>query len=333
MTDSMMKPIVVFSRGNFPESTHYGSVCIVKDNGERVFDFGDSSSPVFLRSTLKPFQALALFSSSAVKKFGLNREAIAIGCASHIGGSVHRGVVQKILDLIGEKKEMLQCGVHWPIDREAVKELYFANKKPDSLFHNCSGKHVCFLATTKALGEDLGSYLDPESLTQKEIRKIIEKFTDNTNLQLGIDGCSAPNYATSLYSGALALSRFATGSIPEYREGCSEIITSLAENPELLRGKDHFDSIITKRLGGVGFSKIGAEGVIALSLRVNGEGFGILIKISDGDPSHRAGFAVAVNLLDRFKLMEDLGDLKLKFGERNILNAASKVTGEIKVLC
>lgn len=328
-----MKPIIFFSRGSLPESVHYGSVCVVKQSGERIFDFGDTSSPVFLRSTLKPFQALALFSSSAVKKFGLNREAIAIGCASHIGGSVHRGVIQKILDQIGEKKEMLQCGVHWPIDREAVKELYLANKKPDSLFHNCSGKHVCFLATTKALGEDLGSYLDPESRTQKEVRKIIEKFTDNTNLHLGIDGCSAPNYATSLYSGALALSRFATGSIPEYREGCSEIITSLAENPELLRGKDHFDSIITKRLGGIGFSKIGAEGVIALSLRVRDEGFGILIKISDGDPSHRAGFAVALNLLERFKLMTNLEDLKIKFGERSIYNAANKVTGEIKVLC
>lgn len=333
MTDSMMKPIVVFTRGNLAESTHYGSVCVVKHSGEKIFEFGDPTSPVFLRSTLKPIQALALFSSSAVKKFGLNRKAIAIGCASHIGGSIHREVVQNILDLIGEKKEKLQCGVHWPIDREAVKELYLSNKKPDSLFHNCSGKHVCFLATTKALGEDLDGYLDPESPTQKEIRKIIETFTSDTNLHLGIDGCSAPNYATSLYSGALSLSRFAAGSIPEYRESCTEIITSLAENPELLRGKDHFDSIITKRLAGFGFSKVGAEGVLALAIRVRGEGYGVLIKISDGDPSHRAGFAVALNLLERFKLMSNIEDLKPKFGERNIFNAANKVTGEIKVLC
>jgi hypothetical protein len=31
--------------------------------------------------------------------------------------------------------------------------------------------------------------------------------------------------------------------------------------------------------------------------------------------------------------VDDLAELKLKFGERPILNAAKKVTGEIKVLC
>jgi L-asparaginase II len=58
-----------------------------------------------------------------------------------------------------------------------------------------------------------------------------------------------------------------------------------------------------------------------------------MIKISDGDPMHRAGYAVALKLLERFKLVDDLAELKLKFGERHILNAAKKVTGEIKVLC
>lgn len=328
-----MIPVVTLTRGGLTESTHYGSVCLVKDNGEKIFEYGDTISPIFMRSTLKPFQALSLFSSKAVQKFKLDRKLIAIATASHVGSIEHRTQVSRLLEAIGVDQSKLQCGTHWPIDRDSIKELYLSERKPDSLFHNCSGKHADLLATTKSIGADLDLYLDPNSPTQMEVRRVLQEFSEDSNLILGIDGCSAPNYATSLFRSALALSRFAGQKISEFKEGCSEILLALSENAELLRGKDQFDTILTKKLKGAGFSKIGAEGMLAIALRSNGSSFGLMIKISDGDPMHRAGYAVALKLLERFKLVDDLAELKLKFGERHILNAAKKVTGEIKVLC
>src|SRR5690606_10260873 len=118
--------------------------------------------PIFPRSAIKAIQALAMFRSGAVEKFGLTDEEIAIACASHNGEARHVDVVKGFLKKIGCSADDLECGAHPPTDRAAKKALQAKGEAPSALHNNCSGKHSGMLAVARALGVDTKGYVTRE---------------------------------------------------------------------------------------------------------------------------------------------------------------------------
>jgi L-asparaginase II len=135
-------------------------------------------------------------------------------------------------------------------------------------------------------------YIDFRHPIQQEI---LETFADMCGLQvdqvsLGIDGCSAPNFAASLYNTAFGVARFCDIEIlkSSRAQACRTIVTAMTSNPEMVGGPERFDTHLMEVGKGRILSKAGAEGFQVLGLLPGALGadspaLGIAIKISDGD--------------------------------------------------
>jgi L-asparaginase II len=113
-------------------------------------------------------------------------------------------------------------------------------------------------------------------------------------IHLGIDGCSAPNFAVPLYNSALAFAKLVDpGQLPETRaEACVKITSAMTSHPEMVSGPVEFDCRLMQVGAGKIVCKRGAEGFQAIGLlpgaiSANSPGIGIAIKIMEGDLGQR----------------------------------------------
>ncbi|MFT5439920.1 MAG: L-asparaginase II, partial [Alphaproteobacteria bacterium] len=98
-TDATPNPVLVEAvRGDMTESSHRGSLAVVDAHGRVVMAIGDTESPVFARSAIKPIQALALIETGAANGFHLANAQIALACASHNGAETHVELVANWLE-------------------------------------------------------------------------------------------------------------------------------------------------------------------------------------------------------------------------------------------
>ena len=97
--------LAVVERGGFVESRHVGSAVVLGPDGEVVRDLGDTSAPVLPRSSMKPFQALAVMTSGVT----LRGEDAAIATASHSGTPQHVALVRGLLARVALPASALRC--------------------------------------------------------------------------------------------------------------------------------------------------------------------------------------------------------------------------------
>ena len=272
-------------RGNWVENRHRGTFSVVDDNGKIVASIGDYQRPVFPRSAIKSLQAMAMFRSGAVEKFGLDDEEIALACASHNGESAHVEGVQRFLDKIGCSIDDLECGAHPPSHSAARKALQKSGNAPSAIHNNCSGKHSGMLAVAKALGVPTKDYSKRVHPVQKLVREVVERIIGQelTEDRCGLDGCSIPTWAAPLNTFAEGFARMASGNgLPdEMREDAFQIFDAATKNPFLIRGTDSLDTDLMTAFGGRLMIKIGADGVFCGALRDKSLGFAL--KIDDGN--------------------------------------------------
>jgi L-asparaginase II len=276
-------------------------------------DLGIADTVTYLRSSLKAFQTLPLLFSGAAEHFEFNDKEVALACASHNGEPVHTEIVAGMLHKIGVGPEMLQCGIHEPYSVRAAQTLRERGEKPNALHNNCSGKHAAMLAFAKHLRAPLDTYLDPTHPVQQAILEVVSKFSDvpRNELLLGTDGCSAPVVAMPLKSMALAYARLVNPPQSfehELRDACKRIVKVMTTYPELIGGTtDRLDTEIMKAVPGQLISKVGAEGVYTAGILPNAryrEGFGLALKIEDGD-DHRARPTVVIEALRQLGMLRD----------------------------
>ena len=117
-----MKTEVLVYRGDLVENRHRVSLALYGEEGLLAYG-GNPTLVSYMRSSAKPFQALALFLSGAVERFGLGEEEIALATASHDGTPRHVEVVARFLEKLGLGPGHLACGVHPPFSREAREAL------------------------------------------------------------------------------------------------------------------------------------------------------------------------------------------------------------------
>ena len=279
--------LAVVERSGFIESRHIGAAVVMSADGSVVTELGDITSPIFARSTLKPFQALASMQSGVP----LRGAQVAIACGSHIGSLDHMDVVEGMLKAAGVKEDQLQCPAAWPEDETARTWLVQTERGKSRLAFNCSGKHAAFLWACTENGWDTHSYLEPNHPLQQRIRSVIEEYCGEKIAHLGIDGCGAPVAAVSLTGLARAFSLLAKAPGDNNSNArAATIATSMLDYPWAVQGRGRANTIVMDELGII--AKVGAEGVLVLATP---QGVSVAIKILDGHV--RATTLVGLTLL------------------------------------
>ena len=341
-----VQPILELTRGSIVEATHFGSIAVVDSNGKLLHSYGDPDTVAFLRSSAKPFQALPFVEQGGVEHYNYTQAELALSCASHETAQSHLDTVQGMQQKIGIEENKLQCGPHLPGDAEKLKEVIIHDIHPTANFNNCSGKQTSMLAFAKMRGLPLENYLALDHPIQKDILKTFSEMCgiEMDKVGLGIDGCSAPNFAVPLVNAALGMARICDPrDLSEARAtACKKITDAMTMHSEMVSNYGEFDCELMKIGAGKIVTKRGAEGfqIIGLMPGVYGKnGVGIAFKVTDGDKSSmsdkletsaRVRPSVTLEILKQLKVLNEAQLQSLaKFGPVKILkNYAGLVTGK-----
>jgi L-asparaginase II len=305
-------------RGNTIESIHRGHIIVLDGDGREIFSLGNPEFITFSRSAIKPFQAIPFLLSGAAERFGFLENEIALACASHSAEKIHVAIAAKMLEKIGLSETDLRCGWHYPFHPESAHLLIQKCEKPNQLHNNCSGKHAAMLAFAKQVGADLQTYEHIENPIQQQIFTIISEFTEipKDEINLGIDGCAAANFALSLRGMARSFAKLVfppKGFDDELREACRRIVAAMMNYPELIGGTERLDTLVMQAASGKMIGKVGAEGLWLCGILPSPKwkrGLGIALKIEDGEDL-RARTVAGIELLRQLEVLkaDDLRDL------------------------
>jgi L-asparaginase II len=258
-------------RSGFVESVHHGSVVVLGPDG-LVLTAGDTTSPIFPRSSNKPLQALGMVRSG----LELDGELLALVCSSHSGEAFHRDGVRQILSGAGLDEGALQNTPALPLD-EVEKQAWLASGRGvSSLVQNCSGKHAGMLATCVAAGWDPATYRDPKHPLQQAIASTLAELASEPVAAVGVDGCGAPVMAISLTGLASAFAGLAT-AVPGSTE--HRVAAAMRAHPEWVGGTRRGVTALMRGLPGL-IAKDGAEAVYAAALP---SGLAVAVKVADGN--------------------------------------------------
>jgi L-asparaginase len=300
-------------REGIVESVHEVHATVCDSRGRVLSVAGDAEHPTFIRSALKPFQALAVTGGGILERFQLTDRDLAVMCSSHAGEIFHTRQVFNILWQADVETEALQC----PIPQG----------KTSPLENNCSGKHAGMLAVCRVHGWPIHNYLERNHPLQK---LILTKFSEILKMPpdefIGVhDDCGAPVYLMPISQMATLYAHLASGESLDLER----IVRAMVHHPEMIAGTNKFDTQLMQLAEGEIVSKAGAEGVQCLG-KV-GEGMGLTIKAMDG--SKRAKYAVAIYLLQQMgwitpAVSEILTDRFVSIGSYTRL----EVTGELAMV-
>ena len=321
-------PLIELTRGGTLECQHMGSVAVVNAQGKLLAHAGDAHWLTFSRSTLKALQALPFVEAGGPQQFSLNGEQIALLCASHNGEAAHVANVDQMLDKAGLTYKALRCGCHVPgmftlLDIAPPPDLKF-----DERHNNCSGKHAGFLAYCVQHGHALDDYIDPSHPLQQAIRRDVARATgmDANDLKMGIDGCSAPNYALPLANLARGYARLASGARDaEFGTSFALLGEAMTAHPEMVSGAGRNDLAFMRAGRGDWVTKVGADGVQVVGSKSRGEA--LAIKLMDANKP--ALFAATVEALDQLGWLDDVQRAELKpWRAERIVNARGLLVGQ-----
>lgn len=269
-------PMVEIWRGDFLESAHSGHAVVCDDSGQIVEAWGDPEAIVLPRSSAKMIQALPLITSGAAEAAGLTSEHLALACASHNGAAIHTTRVEGWLKARGLSDAALRCGPQVPDDRPAREAMICAHESPCQIHNNCSGKHAGFLTLAQHLGAG-PEYVDADHPVQKACLDAFESTTGETSPGFGVDGCSAPNFATSLTGMARAMAHFAAAPTDSAE---AQLHQAMRQHPDLVAGEKRSCTELMRAMDGKVAIKTGAEAFFIAILPE--QKLGVALKIVDG---------------------------------------------------
>jgi L-asparaginase len=268
---------VRFLREGIIESIHQVQAVVCDNRSRPLMVAGNPETATFVRSALKPFQALAVTTTGTLERYGLSDKDLAIICSSHRAKVEQVRQVFKILWRCDIDPSTLQCPI--PAGKRSPLE------------YNCSGKHAGMLAVCQQRNWIISSYLQRSHPVQQLIlQKIAELLRMPAEEIIGArDDCGAPTYFLQLGQIASLYALLAAGDSLDMER----ILRAMTHHPTMIAGEGEFDTEVMRLTEGELVSKSGAEGIQCIG-RV-GESMGLAIKVMDG--AKRAKYAVAVHLL------------------------------------
>ena len=259
------------------ESTHRVQAAVCDNRGRVLSVAGNSDTATFIRSALKPFQALAVTTTGTLDRYELTDRDLAIICSSHQGTIEQARQAFNVLWRSHVDSSKLQCPI--------------PEGKTSPLQYNCSGKHAGMLAVCQQRHWPLETYLRRKHPVQQLIlTKVAEMLGMPAEEFISArDDCGAPTYFMQLGQMASLYAQLASGDNLDMER----IVRAMTHHPAMVAGEGIFDTELMRLSEGEVVSKSGAEGVQCIG-RV-GEGMGLAIKVTDG--AKRAKYAVAIHLL------------------------------------
>lgn len=326
-------PLAEIHRGPCLESLHQGVVAVADASGALLLQRGDPEFVTFPRSSLKPFQAIALVESGAVDALGLTEAYIALACASHRAEGFQVAMVRDWLARLELPETALVCGPDLPRGEGDLGAVLRAGGGRSRVFHNCSGKHCGFLTLARRIGAPAAGYDAPTHPAQ---RLFLEAFSellgrDAAALPRGTDGCGLPALALPVADMARAAARFAAAAVAgeTRRTAIHRIQAAIRAHPDHLSGQDQPTSRIIRATEGRVLLKSGAEG-FNLAF-VPERGIGIAIKMADG--GSRAKMAVLVAVLAALGLLtQDAAPALIEAVEDPIRDSNGRAAGRVEIV-
>jgi L-asparaginase II len=259
-------------RSGFLESVHRGAVVVLDAGGDVLFSAGDVRRPILPRSSNKPVQASALLAAGWAPR---SSEELAIAAASHSGEDAHRDLVAGLLAAAGLGPDHLGCPPALPLHEPTRAAWLSADRAPERLAMNCSGKHAGMLSACVAAGWPTEGYLDPGHPLQQSIAARLGAAAREPVGAVVVDGCGAPQHAlslTGLARGVLGLVCAPVGS-PE-----RAVADAMRAHPWLVAGTGRDDTGLMTAVDGL-LTKGGADGVHVAALPDRGA---VALKLDDG---------------------------------------------------
>ncbi|MCM0594086.1 MAG: asparaginase [Gloeotrichia echinulata IR180] len=295
------------------ESRHIVQAVVSDERGRVLSVAGNSETAAFVRSALKPFQALAITTTGTLERYDLSDRDLAIITSSHKGTIEQVRQVFNILWRADIDPTALQCPI--------------SEGKQSPLEYNCSGKHAGMLAVCQQRHWPLNNYLERKHPVQQ---LILGKVADLLRMPAeefisAHDDCGAPTYLMQLGQMASLYALLASGSNLDMER----IARAMTHHPSMVAGDGEFDTELMRLSPGELLSKAGAEGVQCIARL--GEGMGLSIKVMDG--AKRAKYAVAIHLLQQLgwitpSVAQSLSEKFMSFGKYKRL----EVIGELSLL-
>ena len=295
------------------ESRHIVQAVVSDDRGRVLSVAGNAETAAFVRSALKPFQALAVTSTGTMERYGLSDRDLAIITSSHKGSMEQ---VRQVFNILWRADIDINA-LHCPIPKD----------KRSSLEYNCSGKHAGMLAVCQQRHWPLTNYLDRKHPVQQLIiTKIAELLRMPAEEFLTAhDDCGAPTYLMQLSQMATLYAVLSSSNSVDMER----IVRAMNHHPTMVAGEGEFDTELMRLTPGELVSKSGAEGVQCMGRL--GEGMGLAIKVMDG--STRAKYAVAIHILQQMgwispSIAQSLSEKFMNLGKYKRL----EVIGELSLL-
>ena len=309
-------PILVRQvRNGIEESVHRGDIVETDVTGRLLRVLGDPDRLVTLRSTVKPFGAIALLEAGGAEAYDLAPDEIAILASSHSGEDIHVRTLQGVFRRAGVSQAMLACGSdEMPLDALTAARLARDGEKAGPIRHMCSGQHSVSLLLSRLNGWSQEEYWRPEHPSQVAYRSAVARAFGTTpdRLQTAIDGCGVETFAFPLREVARAYAFLADPLAVPADDARSAVAAPLARvrdamlaNPEMVGGRhDRLDTSVMKAAPGRLVSKGGMEALRGVAIlpgarigtKVAGAS-GMAVKIEDGDGFDRGTWAASVEAL------------------------------------
>jgi L-asparaginase II len=291
--------LAVLERSGFEESRHVGAGVVVDASGVVLDAVGDPTASIYPRSTMKPFQALAVRRAGAL----FSGPELVMTTASHAGTPSHQALAEHMLASFDHVEDDLGCPPDMPFDRATAQTM----TGPRRLAMNCSGKHAGMLAACRVNGWDEATYLDMAHPLQQLVRSTVEEATGEVVDLVGTDGCGAPVFPLTL----TGLARGLAGFVQRSDADTAALTDAVLANAWAIDGVGRANTVTIERLGLV--AKLGAEGVMVMAVP---GGAAVVVKVLDG--ALRAGTLAALTLLQRNGLVpaDGVADVLAATGEK-----------------
>lgn len=315
-------------RGGRVESEHRVELSVMAAGGGEVVRTEGADESVFVRSAIKPFQALPLVEDGVVDRLGLSEEELALCCASHSGEARHVEVAAALLERIGLAEEALACGPHEPFSSAATAVLRADRVEPGRLHNNCSGKHAGMLALARGHDWPVEDYHRLEHPVQQRILDEVERWSGvaRAGIDTGVDGCGVASFALPLSGLALAFARLAEAAA-EPGSPAGRVAGAMGRHPFLVAGTNRLCTAVMEATDGRVLAKVGAEGVYGAATL--DRQWGIALKARDG--ARRAAEVALVGVLEELGLLGPDETERLRRWLRPILkNTRGEVVGELR---
>ncbi|BAZ66244.1 hypothetical protein NIES4106_09930 [Fischerella sp. NIES-4106] len=261
------------------ESKHIVQAVVCDERGRVLSVAGNAETATFVRSALKPFQALAVTTTGTLERYNLSDRDLAIIISSH------KGTIQQVRQVFN---------ILWRADIDpSALQCPTPEGKRSPLEYNCSGKHAGMLAVCQQCNWSLNNYLQRKHPVQQLIiTKVAELLKMPAEEFISAhDDCGAPTYLMQLAQMGYLYAQLASRSNLDMER----IVRAMTHHPAMVAGNGEFDTELMRLTPGELISKAGAEGVQCISRL--GEGMGLAIKVIDG--AKRAKYAAAIHLLQQ----------------------------------